>query len=393
MENPRLKMPNLGTLTNAVYIPAIKYKSGNRVWYAATIQYSVLGKFIQTSAVRRKNQKVIGKDIRNRFLDQKHKNDIMQYIKEEPEFTLPAITLVSYEGLDFRPFIIEGQEEQSLSEAHAVIGMINLPIDYEFECLDGNHRTAAIRELAYNEPEFIEGSSMLVNIVHEDRTKKIRQDFVDVNKNAKSTTSSINTLFNTREKVSNLVVDLIDESSWLAETTEMLASSVSKNSKGVYTVNNIRNMVIELAGYNSQATNPSAKIARAIEENEQVEQEIRRRAALFLTYLAENEYFAHALAHPADVPNIRAKTVLLTGTGIVIAARVAGYIFDHYSEEEQGQEIQKLFQTIEWSREGYLFQGQVVVNGKVTNSRESIHSSVRAIKTFLGYEPNPTSET
>ncbi|WP_445928409.1 DNA sulfur modification protein DndB [Lysinibacillus sp. FSL M8-0134] len=42
---------------------------------------------------------------------------------------------------------------------------------------------------------------MLLNILYEKDTRKIRQDFVDVNQNAKQTSTSINTLFNTRDKV------------------------------------------------------------------------------------------------------------------------------------------------------------------------------------------------
>lgn len=251
---------NFGVSTGVMVFPALMYRSGERTWYAITISYKTLGKFIQTSAVKKKNQ-IISKDIKNRFLDKDHKNDIKKYIHEEKQFTLPPVTLVSYEYLDFRPYEFLGDNngnnesiDEKLDRLGSVTGQIVLPIDYEFECLDGNHRVVAIRELANENPELISGSHMLLNIVFEKNEKKIRQDFVDVNKNAKQTTSSINTLFNTRDPITGMINDVMDFVPYLKETTELLATSVSKNSKDLYTINNIKNAVIELAGYNSQGT-------------------------------------------------------------------------------------------------------------------------------------------
>ena len=60
---------------------------------------------------------------------------------------------------------------------------------------------------------------------------KIRQDFVDINQNAKTTTATINTLFNTRDPLSKLTSETIDSTDYLNENTELLSASVSKNSK------------------------------------------------------------------------------------------------------------------------------------------------------------------
>ncbi|AIC93174.1 DNA sulfur modification protein DndB [Shouchella lehensis] len=375
-------LPNQATLTNSIHLPALKYTSGNRTWYAATLEYSVLGKLIQTSAVKKKNQKIIGKEIRNRFLDNAHKNEIIQYIKDEPEFTLPAITLVSYDSLDFRPY--QSPDGKELDTGSGISsGILNIPLGYEFECLDGNHRTAAIRDLAYEEPEYIDGSSMLVNIVHENRAKKIRQDFVDVNKNAKSTTASINTLFNTRDKTANIVVDLIENVEWLNDTTERLAASVSKNSKDIYTVNNIRNTVIEIAGFNSQAK--ADKLTPALQEDSLFELVVRERADIFLSNLKANHFVEYALNFRDQTSQARNQSLILTGTGIIIAARIAGYIFQNFETPDMEKEIKRLF-ALDWSRENELFIGRVIVNEKVTNSRESIQSTVAALKENLGYQ-------
>lgn len=77
-------------------------------------------------------------------------------------------------------------------------------------------------------PEITVGSSLLLNIVCEADMMKIRQDFVDVNKNAKQTTPSINTLFNTRDPLPKLVAELMSKSTYLEDITNILSTSVSK---------------------------------------------------------------------------------------------------------------------------------------------------------------------
>ncbi|MED0973521.1 DNA sulfur modification protein DndB, partial [Bacillus paramycoides] len=156
VETIRAQSPNLGVATNSITVPAIAYMSGGRLWYAATVPYKTLGKFVQTSAVKKKNQEIIQSEIRNRFLDKTHKDDIKNYIEEERAFTIPPVTLVSFEELSFQPFVFDDQKHITSKEEFknnmetygSMAGIMFIPIDYEFECLDGNHRTVAIRELA-----------------------------------------------------------------------------------------------------------------------------------------------------------------------------------------------------------------------------------------------------
>lgn len=384
---------NMGSSMATINVPALKYKSGKRIWYAITISYKVLGKFIHTSSTKKKNQEIIKSEIKNRFLDANHKNEIKDYIKAEPEFTIPPVTLVSFEELDFRPYTFGDETSEQLNQRFdsvgSMAGVIVLPIDYEFECLDGNHRTVAIRELVSESPEVISDSNILLNIVFESRSRKIRQDFVDVNKNAKQTSSSINTLFNTRDKVSGLVVDMIEEIDYLSETTELLSTSVSKNSKDIYTINNIKNAFVELAGYNSQSTK-SEKLSNIFKEDEEFEKVVKNRGKLFFEELKYNTFIQKCLQERDKTSDIRNAVIITSGTGIIVAARVGGFILGKLSLEE-GQartELRKLFQ-IDWSRKGKLFIGNIIGSEeKILNSRDAIASAANAVMRELGYQQN-----
>lgn len=377
---------NYGIPTSSLSLPALKYLSGNRTWYAITIPYKTLGKFVQTSAVKKKNMEIIKKDIKNRFLDPKHKNDIKKYIEDEPEFTLPPITLVSYEELIFKMITFPGAElnEDDLLKANgSVMGIIYLPLDYEFECLDGNHRTAAIRDLCAEYPELITGSNMLLNIVYESRAKKIRQDFVDVNKNAKSTSSSINTYFNTRDLLAGLVADTIEENNYLNETTEFLSSSVSKNSKDIYTINNIKNAIIELSGYNSQSSTES-RVSEQLKDDE-YKKNLKKGVEFFFNALENNRDIQNCLIYREKTPNIRNSSVITSGTGLIVAARLANSIFKNLSEDVWEENI-NLIMDYDWSRNNQVFKNKILIDQKILSSREAVSVTVDAIKKELELE-------
>lgn len=358
-----IKIP---AMANGLQFPALKYKSGGREWLAITVQYKTLGKFITTSVVKKKNQEIIEAELLNRFLDPKHKNEIKRYIIEEENYTLPPITLVSFEKLLFEPLILNSEdenltEEQLLNKYGSLTGVVFVPIDYEFLCMDGNHRTAAIRELASENPEFIEGSSMLLNIVYENEKRKIRQDFVDVNKNAKSTTPSINTLFNTRDPLSAIVADLMEELNYLKNSTEQLANSISKNSKKLFTINNLKNAVVELTGTHSSTTASINKVSRLLKEDKQYYQEVRNSAFEFFSLLERNEYIEQCISTNFEqIPNVRTRTVITSGAGLVVCTRVAGKIYKNIKEDHEKKE--KLMDLIswDWSRSNPFFKGILV---------------------------------
>lgn len=385
---------NTGSPIASITLPAIKYKSGKRIWYAVTLPYRVLGKFIHTSSAKKKNKEIIQAEIRNRFLDVAHKNEIKDYILTEEEYTIPPVTLTSFEELDFRPYTFGNETEEDLQSRFdsigSMAGLVVLPIDYEFECLDGNHRTVAIRELAEEAVESIADSNMLLNIVYEKDTRKIRQDFVDVNQNAKQTSTSINTLFNTRDKVSNLVVNLIDDISYLTETTELLSTSVSKNSHNIFTINNLKSALMEIAGYNSQSTK-TLKLSMELSESEDYKNTVTKNVELFFEELENNKYIADIMhnlrvKNPAAIPEIRNSNVLTSGTGIIVAARVAGKFVEIAENEQQLKEYFRQIAQFNWSRENHVFTNNIIGDeNKILNSRDAINSATKAVLQSLGY--------
>lgn len=370
--------PRIGQSTPSFHLPALAYRLGGRIWYAATLNMEAVGNFVNTSSVKKQNVEIIKSDIKNRFLDREHKEDIKTYMKEEPEYIIPPITLVSPEPLIFVRTRFENELEQDrvltdkeyIEKYGSATGFLVVNVNYKFECLDGNHRSVAIRELAEESVEHVKDSHLLLNIVVEDRIRKIRQDFVDVNKNAKSTTPSINTLFNTRDPLANLVADTLDKFEWLNSTTELLATSVSKNAKEIYTLNNLKNAVVELAGYHSFSAAPK-KLYEDL-TNPAFKNELVYRVEKFFNLLSKNPTIRTMIVDRDQAPALRAETIISSGTGIIICAKLFYIAFEHFNDVDALETHLKNIVLYDWSRTNTLFEGTVLVDEKIQNSRKSI---------------------
>lgn len=393
-----MERKSVGFATPSITVPAIAYYSGNRMWIAITVPYGALKSgIVKTSSVKKKGQEIIKSEIKNRFLDKAHKDEIKEYMQLEPQFTIPPVTLVSTEMLPFEPIVfgdltdsLRTQDDliNILKQVGSLGGIVQIPLDYQFECLDGNHRSVAIRELAEEMPEITTGSNLLLNIVCEDNVRKIRQDFVDVNKNAKQTTPSINTLFNTRDPLPRVVAQEMDRSEYLESITNVMSTSVSKNSNDIYTLNNIKNAVIELTGIDSQGAKSAEDKANKVLADDSIRHETEYRVAKFFDMLKDNVYLRECLNNRSNTPQVRNQAIITLGVGVAIAANVANYIFDTFPKEQHYDQLRKLMD-FNWNRSNQLFKLSGIISSagddKVVTNRASITETKKQVKIALGY--------
>lgn len=389
-----------GFATPSITVPAIAYCSGSRIWYAITLPYGALkGGIVRTSSVRKKGEEIIKSEIKNRFLDKNHKNEIKEYMKVEERFTIPPVTLVSTELLPFEPIIFGDASDimikdiddlyNLLKKVGSLGGVIQIPLDYQFECLDGNHRTVAIKELAEEMPEIIQGSNLLLNIVCENDLLKIRQDFVDVNKNAKQTTPSINTLFNTRDPLPNIVSKMLSKVNYLENITDLISTSISKNSNDIYTLNNIKNAVIEISGFDSQGAKISEEKTNKYLSDSNIKDNVEIKTKMFFDSLKNNKFIKACLEDRSKTIEIKSQSIITLGVGLVIAAHVANIIFEKFEPSEYNTQLNKLA-NYDWSRVNPIFKeaGIVTTDGKVLNSRSSVSKAKEFVLIDLCIEKN-----
>lgn len=374
-----------GAACNTIQLPATLCRQGKRENIAVTLPCNSVSKFIKTTSVRKKVD-VMPKNLLNRFLDKQHVKDIEKYIEEEKEFIIPPITLVAPKNLvsAFRPLIyVEEDENLSIDELldkyGAIAGILVLPLDYIFICLDGNHRVSGIQGISMTKPELLQDSSLLLNIIIEEDVLKIRQDFVDINSNSKPTTASINTLFDTRNKISYIVANIIDTIKYLKDTTELVATSVGKASKDIYTTNNIKNAVVELMGVNCQSSRSINNLADSLNNDVSKFNEARRRANMFFSILKENESMEKCIRNYDNIIDERQNSIILGGVGLIILSRVCAKAFELENEENVILKLKEIMK-YDWSRGNEFLKAKILNDkGRIISSSTSISETSNAL--------------
>lgn len=391
--NNKINVLKANQIQDASYVSGTKlnammYSSGGRMWFATAIPYNVIGTLVQTTQVKSKNA-AISSEVVNRFLDSKHVNELKHYIVENiNNFTIPPITLVSKTRLSFDPITFGLEHFESMDEVYdvvktmgSILGKITIPLGYTFTCLDGNHRAKAIADLAIDKPDLIQGNQMLCNIVYEVDNLRIRQDFVDINQNAKTTTATINTLFNSRDPLAKLTAQTIDEIDYLNENTELLSSSISKKSKKLYTLNNIKNTIVELANYNSQSRTSINSMSNKLTKDPEFSAALMLEKDVFFDILKNNDIINDFLLSEKleDKVSIKSKGVITTGVGLIIASRVVSVASENLKNLSYTTIVNKVI-NFDWSRDNEFFKGKILSEeGNIISSTNSISSTANAL--------------
>lgn len=392
---------NQGSYASGTQLNAMLYSSGGRIWYATVLPYSVLGSLIQTTQVKRKDS-AISSDIVNRFLDAKHVKELKQYILDNKDnFTIPPITLVCKTELTFHPVTFGLEKFDSIDEVYAVakevgsiLGKVVIPLGYSFICLDGNHRSKAISELAFENPEVAAGNYMLCNIVYETDNLRIRQDFVDINQNAKTTTGTINTLFNSRDPLAKITSQTVENVDYLKESVELLSASVSKSSKKLYTLNNIKNAIVELGTYNSQSKSSINKVSELLGKDPEYLAGLSLEIDVFFDMLRNNVVISDYLNSTSAEEKIKVRSgaLLSSGVGLIIAARVVSDASEYSKGLSYKEIVSKVF-NYDWSRSNEFFKGKILSDeGSIISSTNSIKSTASALLKELFPEASVAKE-
>ena len=198
----------------------------------------------------------------------------------------------------------------------------------------------------------------------------------------------INTLFNTRDPLPRVVAEEMDRSEYLEDITNVMSTSVSKNSNDIYTLNNIKNAVIELTGIDSQGAKSAEDKANKLLAEDKIRKETEYRVSIFFDMLKDNRYLRECLNDKSNIPNVRNKSIITLGVGVAIAANVANYIFDIFPREQHYDQLRKLMD-YNWDRTNPLFKHSGIISStgdeKVVTNRASITETKKQIKIALGY--------
>lgn len=294
---------------------------------------------------------------------------ISKYIEENPnDYVFSSLTASIDGDFEFIPFNNHDSTFQN-------IGKLIVSMDSRFLINDGQHRRAAIEKALQKNPDLANETISIV--FFSDRgLKRSQQMFADLNKHAVNTTKSIGILFDHRDPMRNLTIELIETIPLLRDFTDKESNSLSKFSSKIFLLSNLYDVNCRLLSKN---------------KNNKILKKDKEFAYDFWAILCST------IKEWNDVKNknISAKELrenYLHSHGVILGALgIVGNYF--YPENKEG--LKKYFpklNNINWSRQNLTdWQERAIrANGRISKSDPCIAQCSILIKQKLGIELSQT---
>lgn len=369
--------------------PCIVFQQGGRWMISTSFPFTFLSKQVRLDpAIKGGNPR----NNMNRPLMPDHTKNIRKYLLENPnEYILPPVTL----NMRAMPQLYVQRSNYPLRSAYLVVGDATM-----FDVTDGQHRIAAIAGSAtsrppvppiYVENEAFESDALSALVVIEKEISRIHQDFADAAQ-TKAIPASLLAAYNTREPINRVLTRIVDRSPFLTGRVDETSKTLPKLSQSVFLLNQIRGFVKELLigdyGISEETlTKYSSKQLSIIEQQDAF---VNRTVELFdiLTNRME-PWSTIAKINPNDtmsnqIPEFRQRYLNMTGTGLVVIGRVAFEIQKRLPEEERKGKFIELAEKIDWLREGPLWEGSILIDGKLIGGRKLVSLAAQRVKEALG---------
>lgn len=231
---------------------------------------------------------------------------------------------------------------------------------------DGQHRRAAIEEALKQNPDL--GNETISVVFFSDKgLKRSQQMFADLNKHAIKPTKSLGILYDHRDDFAAFTVKLADLVEIFHSRVEMERTAISNRSTKFFTLNGI-----------SDATKFLLKInSKNISESNQ------KLAVTYWDEVAKNipewQLLLDKKVTPADLRRdfIHAHTNVLNALGMV------GYVLTTKYPDSWKKKLQGL-QDVDWSRASKVWEGKLVIEGRMLKSKIGIKKAADIILASCG---------
>ncbi|GBE05705.1 MAG TPA: DNA sulfur modification protein DndB [Nitrospirae bacterium] len=322
-----------------ISFPAMKGNMGKRDYYVAMIKLNLIPKIFSYHDWG----ELPPEQRAQRVLQKSRIPEITQYILNNEDGYLFSSLTASYNGEEvFRPYV-ESPE----------LGILELPLDSQFEINDGQHRMAAIIEALKQNPTLANETISVVFFPFQD-LNRMQQMFSDLNRTVKVTSKSLNILYDHRDLLGQLVLDAVERVSVFKNMVDKDRVSLPIRSPKLFTLSAVYGASRELVGVVTSINqdekaeiinNYWEAVGANIRQWKQVQQGELRPSALRAEYV-----HSHA--------------VVLWGIGAMGKALIQEYPTNWQSKLTQLSDIDWRRTSKEW--QGVCMQGTDIVNRSQT---------------------------
>jgi DNA sulfur modification protein DndB len=337
--------------------PAVRGRMGKRDFYVATMKLTLIPKLFRFRdwGELPPAQRVIQKS---------RIPEITQYILDNEDGYLFSSITASYNcDPTFKPF-----------EGHPDMGVLDMPFEADLVINDGQHRRAAIEEALKENPRLGDDTISVVLFPWED-LDRVQQMFSDLNRTARTTSKSLNILYNHRDLMSQVTLSAIERVDAFKGLVDKDRISLPLRSPKLFTLGSLYDGTSALLGSVAEV-DFDAKLFRAIEYWEAVASNMREwdrvRTGELKPFELRQEY-------------INTHAVLLWGLG-----GMGHTLISEYPDEWQGR--LKGLRDIDWRRTNKEWQGVAMSGTDVVNRRQSRMDTASFLKLKMALPLTPAEE-
>lgn len=201
--------------------PAVKGIQASKVYYICMVPLGLLGKIFSGD-----NNDVAPEHRAQRKLNELRIPEIRDYILENRETYVFSALAASVDGnMSFVP---------SCNDSNT--GVLEIDMDASFLINDGQHRKAAI-EAAISEDKTLKNETISIVIYQDQGLVASQQMFTDLNKHAVTTSKSLNTLYESKDRVAIITKNVVNSIEFLRKYTDKEKDNLSKFSSKIFTLN------------------------------------------------------------------------------------------------------------------------------------------------------------
>lgn len=379
--------------TNGIALPGILFRQGSRYCISTAIHMRrIRTRLLEVNSVKKYGSLADVQAATNRPMIPEHVTSIANYMRENVggRYILPPMTL-------------NVQQVISVYAPHYVtdFGMVYvvIPETARLSVTDGGHRTTAIHE-AYEKMDdeqraAFDKDAVSVMITLEGTLTQVHQDFADCSKTRALPKSQL-AAYDRRNPANGLVLDLIRNSALFSDKIDSTSKTLSAQSPHLFLTNQVRQLMKELlVGDYAMADEQFETKALALLGSSSTPT-YARELAKFSDYINAVTEAIPLLRDIASLPPGTPRNIIkerrkegwicLTATGMVIIGRIGHELFKEQIAD--WKTYADRLGSIDWSRDGELWQGNIVRAGKMTTQRAPVRVAVERVRRAIGLQAN-----
>src|SRR6266852_3939264 len=232
-----------------VAFPAMRGQMGGRTYYSTLVKLNAIPMMFKfTDWIG-----AMPEDREQRVLNKKRVPDIARYITENEDSYLFSSITASYKcAVDFKEIGDDG------------LGMLSMDLqDAQFVINDGQHRCAAIAEAIKENPDLAEEVISVLLFPYETRGR-VQQMFSDLNRFVKKTSKSLDILYDKRDHMSQVVIEVSNKVEVFQGMVDKDAVSLPPRSNKLFTLAALYDATEELLQGDQTELTQGAQIEKAI---------------------------------------------------------------------------------------------------------------------------------